>query len=181
LTYAVLDLKTGELTIANAGHNPPLWLRCDGCRIEDIQRTGMALGVLENNPFEERTCQIGKGDFLVMYTDGVTDAFSPQGDDFGEQRLRQALHDTCFSMTTPDGPVELTAQQMLEAIDQQVVAFVADAVPSDDLTLLVLKRLRSIKKDRRTWGGHARQSKEGHRRLQHGGGVLNSLYRCLDT
>jgi len=164
LAYAVLDLKTGELTIANAGHNPPLWLRCKGCQLEDIQRTGMALGVLEDNPFEERTCKIGKGDFLILYTDGVTDAFSPEGDDFGDQRLRQAIGDACQSTTIPDGPASLTAQQMLDAIDQQVVAFVADAVPSDDLTLLVLKRLPAIKKDRRTWGGHARQSKEGHRK-----------------
>jgi serine phosphatase RsbU (regulator of sigma subunit) len=168
LAFAVLDLKTGELTIANAGHNPPLWLRRQGCQLENIQRTGMALGVLEDNPFEERTCQIAKGDFLILYTDGVTDAFSPRGDDFGEQRLRQAVNDSCQSMTTPDNPVDLTALQMLDAIDQQVVAFVADAVPSDDLTLLVLKRLRSIKKDRRTWGGHARQSKEGHRKRNTG-------------
>ncbi len=164
LAYAVLDLKTGELTIANAGHNPPLWLRCKGCQLEDIQRTGMALGVLEDNPFEERTCKIGKGDFLILYTDGVTDAFSPEGHDFGDQRLRQAIGDACQSTTIPDGPASLTAQQMLDAIDQQVVAFVADGVPSDDLTLLVLKRLPAIKKDRRTWGGHARQSKEGHRK-----------------
>jgi GAF domain-containing protein len=153
LAYAVLDLKTGELTIANAGHNPPLWLQRRSCQPEDIQRTGMALGVFENNPFEERTCQIARGDFLILYTDGVTDAFSPQGDDFGEQRLRQAINDACQSMTTPDSPVDLTAQQMLDAIDQQVVAFVADAVPSDDLTLLVLKRLPSVKRIAGRGGG----------------------------
>jgi len=153
LAFAVLDLKTGELTIANAGHNPPLWLRHPGCQLEAIQRTGMALGVLEDNPFEERTCQIAKGDFLILYTDGVTDAFSPAGDDFGEQRLRKAIGDACQSMTTPDRPVDLTAQQMLDAIDQQVIAFVADAVPSDDLTLLVLKRLPRIKRIAGRGGG----------------------------
>lgn len=141
LAYAVLDLKTGVLIIANAGHNPPLWLHRDGRRLEGIQRTGMALGVFEDNPFEERTCQIGKGDFLIMYTDGVTDAFSPQGEAFGEERLRQAIADAGQSMTTPDHPASLTAKQMLDAIDQQVVEFVGEAVASDDLTLLVLKRL----------------------------------------
>jgi sigma-B regulation protein RsbU (phosphoserine phosphatase) len=146
LAYAVLDLKTGQLTIANAGHNPPLWLRCKGCQVEDIQRTGMALGVFENNPFEERTCQIGKGDFLILYTDGVTDAFSPQGDDFGEQRLRRAIDEACQSMTAPENPADLTALQMLEAIDRQIVEFVGEAVPSDDLTLLVVKRLPRIKR-----------------------------------
>ena len=153
LAFAVLDLKTGELTIANAGHNPPLWLRHPGCQLEAIQRTGMALGVLEDNPFEERTCQIAKGDFLILYTDGVTDAFSPAGDDFGEQRLRKAIGDACQSMTSPECLVDLTAQQMLDAIDQQVIAFVADAVPSDDLTLLVLKRLPRIKRIAGRGGG----------------------------
>ena len=146
LAYAVLDLKTGQLIIANAGHNPPLWLRGNGCRLEDFQRTGMALGVIEDNPFEERTCQIGKGDFLILYTDGVTDAFSPQGDDFGEHRLHKAIADACQSVTAPESPGRLTAQLMLDAIDRQIVDFVADAVPSDDLTLLVLKRLPRIKR-----------------------------------
>ncbi len=143
LAYAVLDLKTGELTIANAGHNPPLWIQRRNGRIEDIQRTGMALGVFEESLYEERTFQIEKGDFLILYTDGVTDAFSPQGEAFGDERLLQAIDG---ALQTAAGSFENpTAQEMLDAIDQNVLTFVADAVPSDDLTLLVLKR-RPVKK-----------------------------------
>jgi serine phosphatase RsbU (regulator of sigma subunit) len=145
LVYAVLELKTGELTIANAGHNPPLWIRRRNGQIEDIQRTGMALGVFEDTLLEERTIQLEKGDFLIMYTDGVTDAFSPQGEAFGDGRLRQSIEDTLQSTASTENSTGPTSQQMLDTIDQNVLAFVADAVPSDDLTLLVLKR-RPLKK-----------------------------------
>jgi len=161
LAYAVLDLKTGQLFIANAGHNPPVWLKRRDCQMEELHRTGMALGVFADNPFEERQCQLRPGDFLIMYTDGVTDAFSPQGEAFGEVRLRQALLETCQLARH----AQLSAQQMLEAIDQQVVAFVAEAAPSDDLTLLVLERLPRRNKRIAGRGEHIRRSKEGHRKL----------------
>ena len=146
LAYAVLELKTGELTIANAGHNPPLWIRRRNGQIEDIQRTGMALGVFEDTLIEERTIQLEKGDFLIMYTDGVTDAFSPQGEAFGDGRLRQSIEEALQSIASTEDSARPDSQQMLDAIDQNVLAFVADAVPSDDLTLLVLKRRPSKKR-----------------------------------
>jgi serine phosphatase RsbU (regulator of sigma subunit) len=126
-----------------------LWIQRRNGRIEDIQRTGMALGVFEDSLYEERTFQIEKGDFLILYTDGVTDAFSPQGEAFGDECLRQAIDGALQSAAaaiSAAGSVENpTAQEMLDAIDQNVLTFVADALPSDDLTLLVLKR-RPVKK-----------------------------------
>src|SRR5690606_37715229 len=70
LVYAVLDLKTGELTIANAGHNPPLVVHRP-FRIERSERGGMALGVEERERMAETSHVIDPDEYLVMYTDGV--------------------------------------------------------------------------------------------------------------
>ncbi len=74
--YAVLDQETGEFTYANAGHNPPFWIRNDG-QIEKLTRTGIALGVTEANLMTQRTVRIASGESVLLYTDGVTEAFSP--------------------------------------------------------------------------------------------------------
>jgi serine phosphatase RsbU (regulator of sigma subunit) len=78
--YAVLDLESGQLTYANAGHNPPLWL-CNGqSEIRKLTRSGVALGAIEQAPMSERTIQLEYGDLLLLYTDGLTEAFSPEGE-----------------------------------------------------------------------------------------------------
>lgn len=96
-----------------------------------MAKGGMALGVLEGVRYEEHVVSLGPGDSLVLYTDGVTEAFSPQGHTYGEGRLRAAVR-------AAEGS---SAQAMLDAIDGSVGAFVGDAAPSDDRTLVVLRRL----------------------------------------
>ena len=88
--YAVLDLDSGELTYANAGHNAPLWMSADG-RIERLTRTGIALGIIESEQINERSIRLGPGESVIMYTDGITEAFSPANDMFGESRLMEIL------------------------------------------------------------------------------------------
>lgn len=135
LTYAVLNLETGELDYANAGHNPPLLLRNLNCNLEPFQRTGMALGVLEGNQIEGRSIRLETNDFVIMYTDGVTEAFSPQGEIFGEKRL----FDTILEVVNSDSEQMIDAQTVLERIDWAVSDFVDEANVSDDLTLVILK------------------------------------------
>lgn len=130
--YAVLSLETGELTYANAGHNPPLLLRHHPRELERFGTGGIALGVLEGVRLEERVVSLKPGDHLILYTDGVTEAFSPQNDIYGEERLRSTIQ------TADSG----SAQAMLNDIDGSVLTFVGDLPPSDDLTLLVLCRLK---------------------------------------
>ena len=77
--YGVLLLDTGEFTFANAGHNPPLWRQQEKGLIERLTRTGMALGVVEGAEIEQRTIQLAMGDSLFLYTDGLTEASSPDG------------------------------------------------------------------------------------------------------
>lgn len=130
--YAVLSLETGKLTYANAGHNLPLLLRSDTQELEQLEKGGMALGVLEGIRLKERVASLGPGDCLVFYTDGITEAFSPEDEAYGEERLWATIRATGDS----------SAQKMLHAISDSVAAFIGDATPSDDRTLLILHRAK---------------------------------------
>jgi serine phosphatase RsbU (regulator of sigma subunit) len=136
IVYAVLSLKTGQLIYANAGHNPPLLLRNKTLELIRLERGGMALGVLDGNRVEERTISLDPGDYLILYTDGVTEAFSPGGEMFGEAGLIETVLAEASSALESDSAVE-----MLEAIDDTVSDFLEDSFPSDDLTLFVLRRI----------------------------------------
>ena len=128
--YAMLSLETGQLTYASAGHNPPLLMRSRGWESEWLRVRGTVLGVLEQIALEERTVTLEPSDYLVFYTDGVTEAFSPAGDMYGDERLQAVVR------TAAGG----SAQAMLQAILKSVREFVGDNLPSDDLTLMVLRR-----------------------------------------
>lgn len=129
--YGVLSLETGEFTYANAGHNPPFWLQKKTGEITRLTRTGMALGVLEGTEIEQRDIQLATGDTLLLYTDGFTEAFSPNGDLFGEERLKAALSTS----------KEESVQKMLDAIESKLNEFMSTLPPADDLTMLAVRRL----------------------------------------
>lgn len=133
LFYAILSLETGELTYANAGHNRPLLLRSGTGKLEQLAKGAMALGVMEGIRHEERVASLEPGDYVIFYTDGVTEAFSPEGETYEEKRLRAMIHAAAGS----------SAQEMLEGIDDSVAAFIGDAAPSDDRTTMVLRRARN--------------------------------------
>ena len=86
--YGVLSLETGEFTFANAGHNPPIWMSKAGKTLEPLHPTGAALGIIEDLIIDQRTISLAPDDFLLLYTDGLTEAFSPADDTFGEERLQ---------------------------------------------------------------------------------------------
>jgi sigma-B regulation protein RsbU (phosphoserine phosphatase) len=127
--YAVLDLETGNLTYANAGHNPPLWVRRDS--LERLTRTGVALGASEDSHMEERTIQLAEGESLLLYTDGLTEAFNVEGDMFGEERLLRAI----------GWQESASVDDMLKTIETVLDDFIADAPLSDDLTMLAVRRI----------------------------------------
>jgi serine phosphatase RsbU (regulator of sigma subunit) len=130
VVYAVLDPASQRLTYTNAGHNLPVVLRQQGQRLELLQKCGIALGIFENIELEEHTLTIDPGDFVVFYTDGITEAFSPVQEMYGEERLYASI---CASQAQD-------AEAMSDRIDQGVVDFTGDEYPSDDLTLVVLQR-----------------------------------------
>lgn len=127
--YAVLYPGSGELVYANAGHNPPLWLTADG-KIESLTRSGMALGVVEGQEITDRKIVLGQGDHLLLYTDGLSDAFSPDGNLFGEVRIINVLK----------AGIQLSAEQTLQNIEEELDQFVGDEDQFDDLTMLILRR-----------------------------------------
>jgi phosphoserine phosphatase RsbU/P len=127
--YAVLYPESGELVYANAGHNPPLWLTADG-KLERLTRTGMALGVVEGTSMEDRRIELKPGDGLLLYTDGLSEAFSSGGDFFGEERIIAALQ----------AAGDKSAERLLQRIEVDLDKFVGDEAQSDDLTMLLLKR-----------------------------------------
>ncbi len=82
----VADPATGELVYTNAGHNPPLLVRAAG-GFEELKGGGMILGILPLAKYQESRAEFQPGDVLVMFSDGVTEAADPRGEEFGEQRL----------------------------------------------------------------------------------------------
>lgn len=139
VVYGVLDLLTGELVYANAGHNLPLLYREKTGAIEQLPKGGTALGILENLDLVNHILAVEPGDALVLYTDGVTDIQSPTGAFFGEQRLIEVIHEHGKD----------TIQNMLEQLDDALIEFRRGVPPADDITILALRRSPAPKKRRK--------------------------------
>jgi serine phosphatase RsbU (regulator of sigma subunit)/putative methionine-R-sulfoxide reductase with GAF domain len=128
--YAVLDLERNEFTYVNAGHNPPLWVKCDG-NVERLTRTGVALGAAEDLEFRQRTIALQPNDNILLYTDGLTESFNMEGEFFGEERLIESIvTNQCTS-----------ASELLDVVEKSLLNFVKDMPPADDLTMLALRRV----------------------------------------
>jgi sigma-B regulation protein RsbU (phosphoserine phosphatase) len=106
-------------------------LRAAGGPPELLRRTGVALGAMEQAPMQERTAQLGAGDSLLLYTDGLTEACASDGEMFGEARLEAALGSE---------PIE-SAEHLLRVVDQALNVFIQSTPLADDLTMLALRRL----------------------------------------
>ena len=129
--YGVLDPTSGELTYSNAGHNPPYLLSArDGDVIQELDRTGVPLGILDGGTWQQRVVHLAPGDVLLLYTDGITEAQNAQEAFFDEDRLREAVR----------ANLGRSAQDIQDSVIAQVGAFVGDAPQSDDITLMVVVR-----------------------------------------
>jgi len=129
--YGILDPATGKLTYSNAGHPPPYLFstrRID--KALPLSRTGMALGVTSSETWEQADAQIGPGDVLVLYSDGVTDAEGTQGESFGRERLKARIADS----------LGCSALELQEAVLTGIREFARDSVQSDDVTLMIVTR-----------------------------------------
>jgi serine phosphatase RsbU (regulator of sigma subunit) len=127
--FTILDPKTGVLTYANAGHNLPLLLKKSTGNIETLPHGGIALGVVRNARYEEFKIPLDPGDELLLYTDGVTDAFSVTGESFSETRLRSAFQSASGSKS----------EAFLDSIDSSIDAFRKGVPPADDMTMVLLQ------------------------------------------
>jgi phosphoserine phosphatase RsbU/P len=132
--YAVLDPSTRALTYSIAGHNPPRLVR--GGRVLSLEENGaIPLGILDGQTYGQSTLQLERGDLLVLYTDGITEAMAPQHDSnprelFGVRRLDELLLE-CH---------ECNAQRCVDRIRKDVDAF-SGSVSTDDQTLIAIRCL----------------------------------------
>ncbi len=126
---AALDPETGRMTYANAGHNPGLLVRADGT-IEQLSPSGPPIGLIPEAKFEERAVDLAPSDLVVLYTDGITEATNLSEDEFGTDRLAGVCSEH------RQRPLE----ELAEAIDAAVTAFVEGVPFADDRTLVLLRR-----------------------------------------
>lgn len=124
-----LDLGSGDLAFANAGHLPPLLASGQGMRPVDEVEGGIALGILDGAAYEEGRLRLAPGDLLLLVTDGVTEAVNPAGELFSDARLHAHL-----AVVAPK-----TAAEIVSSLLDQVTAFAAGAPQEDDITALALR------------------------------------------
>ncbi len=128
--FCVLDTKTGDLAFANAGHNPPIIVRASG-KAEMLEGGGPVLGIIPFAPYAERHVQLERGDMLVIYSDGVTEANNVNHEEYDEQRFIEVLKQNR----------ERPAAEIVAAVTKSLNEFAAGAPQADDITLLVAKRV----------------------------------------
>ncbi len=126
MIYGVFEERTGLFRYANAGHLPPLLFRSG--EVTKLMPGGPVLGVFPDAAYEEASVQLVGGDTLIFYTDGLTEAPSPDGEEFGSERLIRLV-------PTPQGR---TAAEVRDALLREVRAF-SGAHQHDDLTMIVLR------------------------------------------
>ena len=126
LFLAELDCTTGEMVYVNAGHNPPRLVRRDG-RLERLMPTAMALGVQAGTPVASGRVRIDAGERLLMFTDGIPEAFDGQDNEYGEERIETFL---IARREHEEG--------LLDDLVADVLAFTGGVPPRDDMTLLLL-------------------------------------------
>ena len=125
----ILEISTGKLTAANAGHEYPVLKRAGGEYEVLRDRHGIAIGAIEGAGYREYGIQLEPGSTLFLYTDGVPEATDPENAMFGMDRLLDALN----------GDSGASPEKALESVRKAVDGFVRDAEQFDDLTMLCLK------------------------------------------
>jgi phosphoserine phosphatase RsbU/P len=149
--YALLDWKTRRLTYVNAGHNPPILVRAALGKVASavngalslanghsppsddsislLTTGGPVIGLLENCTYENCTVEVRSGDVLVAYTDGLSEARNPEGEEFGEERLKQLVVDNA----------ELRADELRDQIISSIRSWQRGEPQYDDMTMVIVK------------------------------------------
>lgn len=130
--YGILDASNRTLSYSNAGHNPPLLIKAGG-EARFIDRGEQPLGMFRETRYHETHLLLEPGDVLVLYTDGLTEAQSPSGEEFGRDRLVEAVK---LSMDKP-------AREMIATMQMVVLEWTASAGANDDVTFFIIKALKA--------------------------------------
>ena len=130
LFICILNVKTGEIDFCNAGHNPP-YIRHNSGSFELLKKVhGAPVGVFENEQYSSGKITLDKGDSIILYTDGVTEAININNEQYTNQRLKNIIMNITDNTSSKD---------ILKTIKDDLESFVGDAEPSDDITIEVLK------------------------------------------
>ena len=134
LFYAELDPQSGALAFLNAGHNPPLIIHSAGT-VEQLASGGLPLGIKPDAEYREGRTQLQPGDVLVIYSDGVTEAVSPTGEEFGPTRLYEVVSRN----------IDASAAGIRDRIESSLTKFAQGTSAADDITLVIVKRQAEAK------------------------------------
>jgi sigma-B regulation protein RsbU (phosphoserine phosphatase) len=134
LLYGILEAGTGRVLLARAGHRAALVFRAADRTLESLAPAGLAVGIDSGDVFDrvirDQECVLASGDILLLYTDGVTEATAPDGQEYGSERLEATLRAHAAD------PVEA----IVAAVCRSVREFTGDAPQSDDITLIAIKK-----------------------------------------
>ncbi len=127
--YLLYDEKNKQMTCANAGHYPPLWFKAKEKVFAEITASGVPVGILPEQTYQEETIQLASEDLLVLYTDGVIEAKAGHGEMFGIERLKRVVAENR----------SLSAHDLFIKIESAIKEFIGEAPPFDDMTLIVIR------------------------------------------
>jgi len=134
MTYLVLDAGSGRLLLSRAGHRPALIHRHATGQIEPVAPVGLAVGIDNGEVFErvisDRECHLESGDAMLLFTDGLTEALNPAGDEYGGDRLNRVLQNFASQ----------SAEAIVAGICEDVRSFAGGEAQSDDITLIAIKK-----------------------------------------
>lgn len=128
--YGQIDTGSGEMLYINAGHNPPMFYQRDLHQIAELEHRSMALGIEPSLHFTPQHVQLAAGDFLLLFTDGVTDAANARGEQFGAGRLCDAL------LANWQAP----ASVIVAALERSLYDFIGPTPQFDDMAVVLVKR-----------------------------------------
>src|ERR1044071_475014 len=134
--YGILDASNGTLSYSNAGHNPPLLVNANG-DARFIEYGEQPLGMFQRTRYREYHLLLEPGDVLVLYTDGATEAQSPSGEEFGRDRLAEAVKKN----------YEQPARELIASVEMAVLEWTANAGATDDVTFFIIKAIKDAQQN----------------------------------
>ena len=128
LFYGILDLKDRMFRWSNGGHHPPILLRADGTG-EELSKGGTVLALFDKSRYSSSQTQLNPGDLLCFYTDGIIEAWNPEEEEFGKERLQSILN----------RKADQTPKEILRTLTSELKKFARGSAQHDDMTLFILK------------------------------------------
>jgi sigma-B regulation protein RsbU (phosphoserine phosphatase) len=128
--YGVLDTKNHQLSFANAGHNHPFLVSRDGS-FKRLEAIGIPLGWMEDFEYTEEVVPFNKGDVLVTFSDGISEAMNEMEEEFEEEKILEAIRQN----------LDISPKELTDKLLRLVQAHTGNAAQTDDMTLVVIKRL----------------------------------------